>query len=151
VCPSILTSDREDGSIDHSTSKPPTTATAAGPGASKLGPRANQGAINAGLRALDRTGKPCRKWNRKPFQVKSFTGVIWDVASWKAPAKPTFLTGDDDTEMNGISQLSSSDMKPNDSSTAMESNGPDPHDAMATSTPAADSPAPAPVVFAANA
>ena len=42
----------------------------------KLGPKANQGAINAGLRALDRSGKPCRKWNKKPFQLKSFTGIM---------------------------------------------------------------------------
>ncbi|KAI9719238.1 MAG: hypothetical protein M1812_003568 [Candelaria pacifica] len=51
----------------------------------KLGPKANQGAINAGLRALDRTGKPCRKWERKGFQIKSFTGVIWQLPSWKTP------------------------------------------------------------------
>lgn len=53
----------------------------------KLGPKANTGAINAGLRALDRTGKPCRKWQRKGFQVKSFTGVSWSVGSWSAPTR----------------------------------------------------------------
>ena len=51
----------------------------------KLGPKANQGAINAGLRALDRSGKPCRKWEKKGFQVKSFTGVFWSVSTWKTP------------------------------------------------------------------
>jgi len=53
--------------------------------AHKLGPKANQGAINAGLRALDRTGKPCRKWAKRGFQVRSFTGVGWDVPTWRAP------------------------------------------------------------------
>ncbi|MCJ1476410.1 hypothetical protein MMC13_005076 [Lambiella insularis] len=53
----------------------------------KLGPKANQGAINAGLRALDRTGKPCRKWEKKGFSVKSFTGVAWHIPSWRAPKK----------------------------------------------------------------
>ena len=51
----------------------------------KLGPKANQGAINAGLRALDRSGKPCRKWKKKGFRVKSFTGVAWELPSWRAP------------------------------------------------------------------
>ncbi|KAI1443883.1 DUF1711-domain-containing protein [Annulohypoxylon stygium] len=54
----------------------------------KLGPKANQGAINAGLRALDRSGAPCRKWNRGGFKVKSFTGVIWEIPRWTAPPKP---------------------------------------------------------------
>ncbi|MCJ1395768.1 hypothetical protein MMC18_008654 [Xylographa bjoerkii] len=53
----------------------------------KLGPKANQGAINAGLRALDRTGKACRKWEKKGFSVKSFTGVSWQLPSWRAPQK----------------------------------------------------------------
>ena len=53
----------------------------------KLGPKANQGAINAGLRALDRTGKPCRKWEKKTFALKSFTGVVWEIPSWRAPKK----------------------------------------------------------------
>lgn len=54
----------------------------------KLGPKANMGAINAGLRALDRSGKPCRKWNRGGFQLKSFTGTVWQVSRWTAPQKP---------------------------------------------------------------
>jgi hypothetical protein len=55
-----LTRLSEDGTIDHSG-----TTKAHGTGAAnKLGPKANQGAINAGLRALDRSGKPCRKWNK---------------------------------------------------------------------------------------
>ncbi|KAK4169197.1 INO80 complex, subunit Ies4 [Cladorrhinum sp. PSN259] len=54
-------------------------------GAHKLGPKANQGAINAGLRALDRSGKPCRKWTRGGFTLKSFTGVVWEIPRWTAP------------------------------------------------------------------
>ncbi|KAB5554489.1 INO80 complex, subunit Ies4 [Coniochaeta sp. 2T2.1] len=56
--------------------------------AHKLGPKANQGAINAGLRALDRSGKPCRKWTKGGFTLKSFTGTVWDVSRWTAPPKP---------------------------------------------------------------
>lgn len=55
--------------------------------AHKLGPKANQGAINAGLRALDRSGKPCRRWQRNGFTVKSFTGVVWGLPSWRGLAK----------------------------------------------------------------
>ncbi|KAL8916390.1 MAG: hypothetical protein Q9208_008537 [Pyrenodesmia sp. 3 TL-2023] len=55
--------------------------------AHKLGPKANQGAINAGLRALDRTGKPCRKWQKSGFRLKTFTGVPWEIPSWRAPTK----------------------------------------------------------------
>ncbi|KAI8672726.1 hypothetical protein NW754_009005 [Fusarium falciforme] len=71
----------EDGTIDHS-------STANRPaGGHKLGPKANQGAINAGLRALDRSGKPCRKWNKGGFTLKSFTGVVWEIPRWTAPPK----------------------------------------------------------------
>ena len=53
--------------------------------AHKLGPKSNQGAINEKLRALDRSGKPCRKWAKTGFQIKSFTGRSWQVPSWKTP------------------------------------------------------------------
>ncbi|MCJ1267334.1 hypothetical protein MMC22_007219 [Lobaria immixta] len=56
----------------------------------KLGPKANQGAINAGLRALDRTGTPCRKWAKKGFCIKTFTGVTWQIQSWRAPKTKKF-------------------------------------------------------------
>ncbi|KIH88549.1 hypothetical protein SPBR_07555 [Sporothrix brasiliensis 5110] len=56
-------------------------------GAHKLGPKASMGAINAGLRALDRSGKPCRKWAKGSFQLKSFTGVHWSIPRWRAPPK----------------------------------------------------------------
>ncbi|CAI0653589.1 INO80 complex subunit 4 [Colletotrichum fructicola] len=69
----------EDGTID-----PNARSGAAG---HKLGPKANQGAINAGLRALDRSGKPCRKWAKGGFVLKSFTGIVWEVPRWTAPPK----------------------------------------------------------------
>ena len=61
----------------------------------KLGPKANQGAINAGLRALDRSGKPCRKWARGGFKLKSFTGVAWEIGRWTAPPKKADEEGND--------------------------------------------------------
>ncbi|GJC79366.1 DUF1711 domain protein [Colletotrichum tofieldiae] len=69
----------EDGTIDPNAR--------AGAGGHKLGPKANQGAINAGLRALDRSGKPCRKWAKGGFTLKSFTGIVWEVPRWVAPPK----------------------------------------------------------------
>ncbi|KAK1829061.1 DUF1711-domain-containing protein [Podospora conica] len=80
----------EDGTIDN-------TARGAGLSAHKLGPKANQGAINAGLRALDRSGKPCRKWAKGSFTLKSFTGVIWDIPRWTAPPKTTAIAEDSNT------------------------------------------------------
>jgi len=53
------------------------------PAATRLGPRANTGAINAGLRALDRTGAPCRRWERQPLKLRSFTGILWQLPSWR--------------------------------------------------------------------
>ncbi|KAI5860247.1 DUF1711-domain-containing protein [Durotheca rogersii] len=70
----------EDGSIDPN-------GRAGGGAYHKLGPKANQGAINAGLRALDRSGAPCRRWNKGGFRVKSFTGVVWEIPRWTAPPK----------------------------------------------------------------
>ncbi|KAL8722015.1 MAG: hypothetical protein Q9181_007579 [Wetmoreana brouardii] len=55
--------------------------------AHKLGPKANQGAINAGLRALDRTGKPCRKWEKRGIRIKTFTGITLELPSWRGAAK----------------------------------------------------------------
>lgn len=130
---------REDGTIDHSAK--PTTTTAV---AHKLGPKANQGAINAGLRALDRSGKPCRKWARKTFSVKSFTGVSWDLPSWKGTEKLGLLNGDDSSDTKDISMQSSSEVKPNESDTAMDSNAGDQGDPMTISTTLASSPLPVP-------
>lgn len=68
--------------------------------AHRLGPKANQGAINAGLRALDRSGKPCRKWTKGSFQLKTFTGVQWQINRWTAPPKPK--PSDESTPENGV-------------------------------------------------
>lgn len=71
----------------------------------KLGPKANTGAINAGLRALDRSGKPCRRWERKGLQLKSISGVAWTVGSWAAPLKDTSsFSGDVKSENSSSSQ-----------------------------------------------
>ncbi|KAG9674153.1 hypothetical protein KCU99_g3691, partial [Aureobasidium melanogenum] len=71
----------------------------------KLGPKANTGAINAGLRALDRSGKPCRRWERKGLQLKSISGVAWTVGSWAAPLKDnSSFSGDVKSENSSSSQ-----------------------------------------------
>lgn len=132
----------DDGTID-----PNGKTGAGGPtnGAHKLGPKANQGAINAGLRALDRSGKPCRKWERKPIQLKSFTGVVWELPSWRAPKSR--LPNEESPEGKDVSQPSGS--KANDSSTAMDSEKSNAGEMgvrpMMESTPAASSPVPAPL------
>ena len=77
---------RENGTADNESAPRPWTTPAPLAG-HKLGPKANQGAINAGLRALDRTGKPCRKWAKQGFRIKSFTGATWQIPSWRAPKK----------------------------------------------------------------
>lgn len=79
----------EDGTIDPNARTPA--------GAHKLGPKANQGAINAGLRALDRSGAPCRKWNRGGFRLKSFTGVVWEISRWTAPPKSASQPASDES------------------------------------------------------
>ncbi|RCI09138.1 hypothetical protein L249_1546 [Ophiocordyceps polyrhachis-furcata BCC 54312] len=97
----------DDGTIDH-----------AGPGGRtagthKLGPKANQGAINAGLRALDRSGKPCRKWCRGGFVLKSFTGVVWEVSRWRAPTKKDVELVTDDSNAPSADNSSSKENKEN--------------------------------------
>ncbi|KAI1609139.1 INO80 complex, subunit Ies4 [Exophiala viscosa] len=131
----------EDGAADSTVKM---SVPAFGPSGQKLGPKANQGAINAGLRNLDRSGKPCRKWIKKAFSVKSFTGVSWDLPSWRGNERPATLNGEDSSEAKDITQQSSSDIKPNESDTAMDSNAGEQPDPMLMSTPAASSPAPMP-------
>nr|POF05915.1 ino80 complex subunit 4 [Quercus suber] len=80
------------------------------PGASnvaahKLGPKANTGAINAGLRALDRSGKPCRRWQKNGVKIKSFTGNLWGVDTWKAPKRDDSFSGDVKSDSTGSSEL----------------------------------------------
>ncbi|KAF2868556.1 INO80 complex subunit Ies4-domain-containing protein [Massariosphaeria phaeospora] len=80
----------------------------------RLGPKANQGAINAGLRALDRTGKPCRKWEKKGFQLRSFTGVNWTVPTWRAPTRSAAFAEDVKSDSTG-----STDSKVKDESSGL--------------------------------
>jgi INO80 complex subunit Ies4 len=54
---------------------------------STLGPRLGLGAINAQLRALDRSGKPCRKWTKQAIQLKSFTGFKYTLSGWNGGPK----------------------------------------------------------------
>lgn len=99
---------RDDGTIDHGENGPSNRGTTSGAfGGHKLGPKANQGAINAGLRALDRSGNPCRKWEKKGFSIKSFTGVTWGVHTWRAPK--THLVTDKEGEPSSGSQAPATD------------------------------------------
>ncbi|PGH14565.1 hypothetical protein AJ80_05885 [Polytolypa hystricis UAMH7299] len=127
----------EDGTIDNS-------GRASGSGTvstHKLGPKANQGAINAGLRALDRTGKPCRKWERKGFSVKSFTGVVWEVASWRAPPRPKQV--EESSDMKDDSTPAAEDgSKPDNSAVESEKSNLGEGDSTPMPTNAASSPAP---------
>jgi len=76
--------------------------------------------------------------------VKSFTGVVWEVPSWKGNERPAMLNGDESSDAKDISQQSSSDIKPNESDTAMDSNAGEQIEPIVMSTPAASSPVPMP-------
>ncbi|ROT35325.1 DUF1711-domain-containing protein [Sodiomyces alkalinus F11] len=101
-----------------------------GAGLHKLGPKANQGAINAGLRALDRSGKPCRKWSRGGFQVKSFTGVVWEIHRWTAPPKPA----PEPVAEGSVAASADSSAKENKEIKSDEVNSPVPADSAADSS-----------------
>lgn len=132
----------EDGTIDH--------AAVRAAAAAKPGPRANQGAINAGLRALDRSGKPCRKWTKGGFTLKTFTGVVWEIPRWTAPPKPK--TEGDEGESNGGDSANGSnkenkdDIKDENSASASNAGGDVEMQSAHNSSPA---PAAAPVTAAA--
>jgi len=85
----------------------------------KLGPKANQGAINAGLRALDRTGKACRKWERTGFKIKSFTGRVWEIPSWRTPNAKAFGSESEQGTSNSQSKENSSSNVGSDKSPAV--------------------------------
>lgn len=55
-------------------------------------PKASLGAVNACLRALDKSGNPCRRWTRKPIELTSFTGYKFKLDSW---------VGEPDAAQNG--------------------------------------------------
>jgi hypothetical protein len=111
-----------------------TTPFAAPAPAQKLGPKANAGAINANLRSLDRTGKfKCRKWQKTGFRLRTFTGSVVELPSWKAPQRSSAFSEDVKSDSTG-----SSDSKIKDESSAIsEKSGltpvPRPLDAMASS------------------
>ncbi|TGO55398.1 hypothetical protein BOTNAR_0245g00030 [Botryotinia narcissicola] len=107
----------------------------------RLGPKANQGAINAGLRALDRSGKPCRKWEKRSFIIKTFTGIPIEIPRWRAPPKTSInpstegsSTGDSSKENKENSQVESEK-----STSAMDVDA-----TNLVSSPPAIAPAPAP-------
>ncbi|TGO30834.1 hypothetical protein BPAE_0003g01190 [Botrytis paeoniae] len=107
----------------------------------RLGPKANQGAINAGLRALDRSGKPCRKWEKRSFIIKTFTGIPIEIPRWRAPPKVSVnpstegsSTGDSSKENKENSQIESEK-----STSAMDLDA-----TNLVSSPPAIAPAPAP-------
>ncbi|KAL8808194.1 MAG: hypothetical protein Q9182_000258 [Xanthomendoza sp. 2 TL-2023] len=106
--------DDANGDAGVSTLKMPSTSAPA----HKLGPKANQGAINAGLRALDRTGKPCRKWEKNGFRLKTFTGIAWELPTWRAPPK---RFGSGDSPEKGSLPTSNTHSKENNSSSQVGS------------------------------
>jgi hypothetical protein len=77
--------------------------------------------------------------------VKSFTGVVWEIPSWRGGEKPKpDLNSEESSDAKDVSQQSSSEAKHNGSDIAMDSNAGDRPDTMIMSTPPASSPAPMP-------
>lgn len=132
----------EDGTIDHSGS------TNRASGAHKLGPKANQGAINAGLRALDRSGKPCRKWQKGGFTLKSFTGVVWEIPRWTAPPKKS-TDSTEDSATTSVDNSSGKENKENGQEGNSVSNSNSGVDVEMQSVHSANVPSPAPLPIAA--
>ncbi|KAM0524063.1 hypothetical protein ACHAPE_001318 [Trichoderma viride] len=137
----------EDGTIDHSSSAVRSTA-------HKLGPKANQGAINAGLRALDRSGKPCRKWAKGGFRLKSFTGVAWEIPRWTAPPRTVPESGTEDSaapsaegsnKENKENGNEANSMSGKDNSISNSNSGPD---VEMQSAPSIQTSSPAPIAVA---
>ncbi|KAL9103746.1 MAG: hypothetical protein Q9163_001250 [Psora crenata] len=95
----------ESGRIDGRTAA--AKAMGYNPAAHKLGPKANQGIINEKLRALDRTSKPCRKWQKTVFKLKSFTGKVWELPTWRTPQVRAF--GEAAESQDGSSNETSKD------------------------------------------
>ncbi|KAK9318500.1 INO80 complex subunit Ies4-domain-containing protein [Lipomyces starkeyi] len=95
----------------------------------KLGPKANQGSINAQLRALDRTGRPCRRWTKIPLELQSFTGWEWSVATWYGGSREVQAQN-----MNDVNDQD--DRKPDMSSASTETNKDDSKSAITSAPPA---------------
>jgi hypothetical protein len=124
--------------INDPNSKGPFTAPAA---INKAGPKANLGAINERLRALDRSGAKCRRWEKKGFQVRSFTGVMWQVPTYQPGRKGAFA---DDVKSDSTG---TSDSKLKDESSAISDKSGLNGDSTPVPTPMngmASSPAPIP-------
>ncbi|KAH7148636.1 INO80 complex, subunit Ies4 [Dactylonectria macrodidyma] len=134
----------EDGTIDH------TSAANRGGAGHKLGPKANQGAINAGLRALDRSGKPCRKWSKGGFTLKSFTGVVWEIPRWAAPQNVSVGSGTEDSTAPSA-ESSSKENKENgqEGNSASASNSNVAGDVEMQSAPSINASSPAPLAITA--
>lgn len=49
-------------------------------------------------RALDRSGAPCRRWTKSPLQIRSFTGVSFEVTTWQGAGDPQSAAGDANTK-----------------------------------------------------
>ncbi|KAL6153137.1 hypothetical protein ACJBU6_08302 [Exserohilum turcicum] len=110
--------------INDPNSKTPFAAPAA---ISKAGPKANLGAINERLRALDRSGAKCRRWEKKTFQVRSFTGVLWQVPTYQPGRKSAFpddvksdTTGTSDSKLKDESSAISDKSGLNGDSTSVQ-------------------------------
>lgn len=140
-CANLIAPCREDGTIDHSSA-------AARPSAHKLGPKANQGAINAGLRALDRSGKPCRKWAKGGFKLKSFTGVAWEIPRWTAPQRINLESGTEDSTAPSA-EGSNKENKENGNEGNSVSNSNSGPDIEMQSAPSIQASSPAPIAVAA--
>ncbi|KAK9246290.1 INO80 complex subunit Ies4-domain-containing protein [Lipomyces tetrasporus] len=94
----------------------------------KLGPKANQGSINAQLRALDRSGRPCRRWTKVPLELQSFTGWEWSVVTWyggprESPAKSAIDVNEGKESSVGSDSI---EMKKDKSATSIPSAPPAP-------------------------
>ena len=107
------------------------------PAAHKLGPKSNQGVINEKLRALDRTKKACRKWGRTGFQIKSFTGRVWQAPSWKTP-DPRIFGEEAESQESSSNEIS----KANSSSNIGSEQSPGGENLAPSSSPVRIAPAP---------
>lgn len=62
----------------------------------KPGPKANPGGINAGLRALDRSGKPTRRWQKVSYPVNTCPGYVFYTTTWVVAGNNTVLSNADE-------------------------------------------------------
>ncbi|EAT81172.2 hypothetical protein SNOG_11464 [Parastagonospora nodorum SN15] len=78
--------------------------------AQKLGPKANAGAINA----KPAQSRPHRKWQKTGFRIRTFTGSVVELPSWKASQRAAAFSEDVKSDSTG-----SSDTKIKDESSAV--------------------------------